>query len=53
MKSKRIDPVCIRKAVKDSQLKFYVKDNIIYCEELPETGEIFIVGRVNNDNNSF
>lgn len=43
---KRIDPVYIRKAVRDGQLKFYIKDNIIYCKGLPETCEIFIVGKV-------
>lgn len=43
---KNIDPVDIRKLVKDGKLEFYVEGDNIYCRELPINGELFIVGKV-------
>jgi hypothetical protein len=40
----KIDPVYIRKAVKNGELNFYLEKGIIYCEPLPKNGECFIVG---------
>ena len=41
----KIDPVYIRKAVKDGELEFYIERGVIYCKPLPENGERFIVGQ--------
>lgn len=43
---KNIDPVDIRKLVKDGKIEFYVEGNNIYCRELTINGELFIVGKV-------
>ena len=46
MSSRKIDPIDIRKFVKENKLKFYVDGYNIYCIELPFNGERFIVGTV-------
>ena len=44
---KQIDIVDIRKAVKDKQIVFYVKNGIIYCRWYEDNGECMQVGEVN------
>lgn len=43
---KRIDPADIRKEVKEGKLEFWVENGSIYCKELTDIGERFIVGKV-------
>lgn len=46
--TKKIDPIEIKKAVKNNNLEFYIEGNWIYCRELPSNGECCIVGELNN-----
>lgn len=46
-KTKEIDIVDIKEAVKIGQLKFYTKDNIIYCSN--SVSEVVKVGEVKED----
>lgn len=45
---KYIDPIDIKKAVRNNCLEFYIEGNFIYCRTLPINGECFIVGNTTN-----
>ena len=47
MSGRPIDPVAIKQAVKSGQLKFTIKDHILYCIDL-HNNEIVSIQKLNN-----
>ena len=48
MKNKIIDPVDVKVAVKNGQLKSFVKNNIIYLQDV-DSGDTVMIGKIEKE----